>query len=110
MRGHDNVCVPAARVLLQFGSKPLQELMVKPILRLLNSYEWIRIRILHEQKICEHLQRAVAHVGGVEWVLVALLVERQQQPAVSASLVLHMPDTRDAACDFSKHLLEPFGV
>src|SRR5262245_32553606 len=110
MRCNDNVCVPTACMLFQFGSKPLHEFMVEAILWFLNSYEWIRIRILHEQKVRKHLQRTIAHVGRIKWIFVSLLVKRQQQSAISTSLVLDVPNTRNAACDFFEYFLKSFRV
>jgi len=81
----------------EFPCQCFQELVIKTVLRLLDTYEGRRIGVFQQQQINEYLERAVGHLLGEKRVVKARVVEPEQDALVLGDMRI---DTRDVRYSF----------
>ena len=88
-------CVPSPGGMgTELPRQRLQKLVIKAVLRLLDTDERRRIGVFQQQQISKHLERAVGHLLREKWILKTGVVEPQQNPLVFGDMGIDTCDTR----------------
>jgi len=107
--GHEDLSA-APCVVAELVPQLVKELRIELILGLLDRKQRVRFRIVEQQQVGEHLDRAIRDVARDERVLEAAVLEAQHQTAVLGGLGLHAVHPRDALAHGLKHPLEAVRV
>ena len=100
MRRYEHLSAPPSVVAELLRQLPKQS-RIELVLRFLHSQEWVRFRVVEQNQIREHLDRAVGHVSREEGILEAAVLEPQREATVHGGLGF---DGRDARHPRAHHL------
>ena len=112
MRRDENLrCVLLPRgVLAQLLGQHLQQLVVETVLRLLDTDERRRLRILQHDQVGKDLERTVGHLLRIEGIVESPVVEPKQQSPIRALLRIDSVDAWDPPGNSIQDALESVGL
>ena len=109
MSGYEDLrgVFPAGSVRSKLTGQGLQQFMVEAILRLFDADKGRGVRVLQQQHVRKHLQRAIGHLLREERVLEPAVVKAKEKSTVVCFLRVDLLDARNFRCDLVQYRLKP---